>query len=119
MQSIALSNERLYVAAMQEVLDDLTESNMQCRHAGMSRIELPLPMLHDSDAAELINCAAICTMARSHRWQHRHITCADTKLPLMSLVPMTLRGCASLLSITPYSNTAVAPKDATSKCSWS
>ncbi len=68
-KSIALSNESLYVAAMQGVLDNLTESNMQCRDAEISSIELPLPLLHNSDAAELTNCAAICTMARLCRLQ--------------------------------------------------
>jgi len=56
MQSISLSDESLYVAihsllksAMQVTLVDLT-----C-NAGLSSIELPLPLWHDSGPAELLN----------------------------------------------------------------
>ena len=33
-------------------------------------------------------------------------------------IPMTLRGWANLLSMTPYNSTAVAPMEAGSKFSW-
>ena len=57
MKAFMLQFHSLLKSAMQEILGDLTESNMQCRDAGMSSIELLLPLLHGSDAAELINRA--------------------------------------------------------------